>query len=449
MERTFGRRRFLQDSTAMLGAGTMLSTPSGTTPQTENSTPFTNDLRLRAKFDPGQSAWICVPTDADFKAKLAARELARGLRNLGLTSEPIQVAVGSASAAALDAVFRLEVQTQTFKHPEAYEIARETGSDGPPHVRLRGTTSQAVLYAVFDFLERQGAFFGLDGEIYPLEPAGALRLPANDHPWQGQPRFAVRGLVPWPDFLNCITVFNREDLRAYLEAMLRMRFNEFLVAYAESWSLAFRLHQLLQRAGELKKQGNGDEARQLVARQGVPIWLKLAPPVREAILDFQEIVSTRNDLGTLASMHNKYERLALFRLRASMKEFLGELPAETEKMFEEIRRPESNAAPRVFVPTRPTILGAGEGVRVRAVAPGGRAVTRISLFSRTGGAATWRAGGMKLLGGRTFEAEIDAAPALSPLLDYYVQAEFTSGATKLLVTAPLGAPSRYYTVTLV
>ena len=36
---------------------------------------------------------------------------------------------------------------------------------------------------------------------------------------------ASRGLVPWPDFLNCVTVYNREDWRAYLEAMVRMRFN--------------------------------------------------------------------------------------------------------------------------------------------------------------------------------------------------------------------------------
>jgi hypothetical protein len=56
---------------------------------------------------------------------------------------------------------------------------------------------------------------------------------------------------------------------------------------------------------------------------------------------------------------------------------------------------------------------------------------------------------MNLVGRRTFEAEIDAAPALSPLLDYYIQAEFASGTTKLLVTSPLGAPSRFYTLTLV
>ena len=52
-----------------------------------------------------------------------------------------------------------------------------------------------------------------------------LNLPASGNAWDAQPRFGTRGLVPWPDFLNCVTVYNREDWRAYLEAMVRMRFN--------------------------------------------------------------------------------------------------------------------------------------------------------------------------------------------------------------------------------
>ena len=37
----------------------------------------------------------------------------------------------------------------------------------------------------------------------------------------------MRGLLPWPDFLNCISVYNDEDFKAYFAAMLRMRFNMF------------------------------------------------------------------------------------------------------------------------------------------------------------------------------------------------------------------------------
>jgi hypothetical protein len=109
-----------------------------------------------------------------------------------------------------------------FGSPEAYEISLEAGAGKPSRVRLTGPTPQAVLYSVFDFLERQGGFFGLEGEVYPLEPSHALHLPPSGHPWRDQLRFNVRGLVPWPDFLNCVTVYNREDWRAYLEAMVRM-----------------------------------------------------------------------------------------------------------------------------------------------------------------------------------------------------------------------------------
>ena len=102
---------------------------------------------------------------------------------------------------------------------------------------------------------------------------------------------------------------------------------EFLVPYADSWSAAFQLNQILQKAGELKKSGNPEQAKALVQEQGIPLWLKLAPEVREAILSFQKVVSTRNDLGALAAIHNKYERVALVRLMASLKEYLREMPA--------------------------------------------------------------------------------------------------------------------------
>ena len=53
----------------------------------------------------------------------------------------------------------------------------------------------------------------------------------------------------------------------------------------------------------------------------------------------------------------------MYRLRASMKEFLGELPPEVERLFAEVREPDAKAAPRAFVPTRPTVLRKGEARR--------------------------------------------------------------------------------------
>jgi hypothetical protein len=818
------------------------------------------------------AVWILLEPNAGFKEKLAARELARGLRSLGLAHEPIQAATGSGEPGGQDLVFSLTVNREAFRHPEAYEIANETQASAPrraPRVRLTGGTPQAVLYAVFDFLERQGAFFGLDGEVYPLEPARGLNLPAASAPWRAQPRFSVRGLVPWPDFLNCVTVYNREDWRAYLEAMLRMRFNtlgihvysganqwtesflsfeyggaghlgftdtsatnrwgylpartsrygmgaadfydsevfgseattrarncweaaefaqqlwgeafryaerlgihtgvgfepyqipdeifraappqahlvskdsklpgaridpesvtardilearlarlleayptvdyvwlwedegmswasqranvplsvtpfsqayeflkrhapekrlvisgwggvvrnfahfhralpedviftslsdnlgwdpvseeyaklegrerwpipwleddpamwlpqfhvyrfvsdmdraqkfgcqglmgihwrhrimdanagfqarysweatlkpqtyfqafaraqarppaasklakvldeadrdmlllcsftgeikdghhqvhaysgdygeafqfwngyepsekvrasqaevarqlraltdaaaspaererlnylarhvEFLVPYSESWSVAYHLQQVLEQAAQLKKQAQTNEAQQKVTSEGVPLWLKLAPLVREALLDFQEIVSTRNDLGTLASMHNKYERLALFRLRASLKEFLGELPPETEKALTDVRRADRSAAPRIFIPTRPTLLSRGERVRIMAVVPAPERVARVTLFTRWSSTASWKATPMKLVGRKTFTEELQTSETAHPLLDYYVQAELQRSEGGIRVTVPLEAPTRFYTVAII
>ena len=871
------RRRFMQRSITLVGAGSLaipVESISGPRSHSGSGVPGASAQasggtlqQMQAKFDPRQAVWILTTPNPGFQELLASRELARGLRNLGLIREPIQATISGAEprAMAKDFVFTLAVNKEALKRPEACEMAREAGD--PPRVHLTGATPQAVLYAVFDFLERQGAFFGLDGEVYPLEPATALNLPSATEPWRAQPRFDTRGLLPWPDFLNCISVFDREEHRAYLEAMLRMRFNtlgihvysspnqwtesflsfeyagaghlaftdtsatnrwgylpertsrfgmgaadfysgevfgsevttkatspweaqefaqqlwgdafsyaqklgirtgvgfepyqipdeiyratppeahfapkdpklpgpridpesvaardiletrlarlleayptvdyvwlwedeqmnwasqkenvplsiapfqqahsflkrhaprkrlvisgwggvvrhfayfhqrlpediifsslndnlgwdpaseeyarlegrerwpipwleddpamwlpqlhvyraaedisraerfgcqgllgihwrhrimdvnagfqsrvswdkslqpveyfrrfaavqargpraerlaqvldktdrdrlilssftgeikdghhqiheytgdydeafqfwigyeppqeiktsqaevarqlraltesasspaeyerlnylarhvEFLLPYSESWSLATRLHRVLQQAGELKKEGKAEDARRKVSAEGVPIWLKLAPQVREVLLDFQEIVTTRNDLGTLASMHNKYERLALFRLRASMKEFLRELPPEMEELFESVRKPDPGARLRVFIPTRSSLLLGSEAVRVFAVVPAGGEVARVTLFRRQPGAERWEADVMKLAGRRTFMTQLGAGTHPDRFLDYYVEAELAGPQGRTRCTAPPEAPARFYTIT--
>jgi hypothetical protein len=866
------RRQFMQDSMAFLGAGSVAAKGDLVglaTPANPNARGGAAQWRVQSASSPAQTLWILIPPEAGFQEQLASRELARGLRNLGIGGELIQVVISGAQPRAADSVFTLMVKSEGFRHPEAYEIARESDERKPFRVRLTGATPQAVLHAVFEFLERQGAFFGLAGEAYPLEPAGALDLPPLNQPWQAQPRFHTRGLLPWPDFLNCISVFNREEYRSYLEAMLRMRFNtlgihvysgaeqwtesflsfeyagvghlaftdtsatnrwgylpertsrygmgsadffaqevfgseattkatscweaqefaqqlwgdafryaeklgirtgvgfepyqipdeifraappearyvspnpklpgprldpesvaardilesrlgrlletyptvdyvwlwedeqmnwasqkenvplsvapfqqahdflkrhapgkrlvisgwggvvrhfayfhthlpedivftslndnlgwdpvseeyaklehrerwpipwleddpamwlpqfhvyrgaedfnraekfgcqgvlgihwrhrimdadagfqarrswdgslkpqgyfrkfaavqargsraeklaetldrtdrdrlilcsftgkiekghheiheytgdydeafhfwsgyeppqetkssqaevahqvrrlaesatseaererldylaryfEFMPPYSESWSLAFHLDQVLHQAQRLRRQGQTAAARQKVTTEGVALWMKLAPLVRQALLGYQKAVSERNELGALASMHNKYERLALFRLRASMKEYLGELPPETETLFEEVRRAEHNAEPRIFIPTRPTLLGEGEAARVFAVAPGSGGVARVTLFARTAGSQSWHPKAMSLVGRRTFATELTRPQTSHPFLDYYVEGEFVGPQGGIRRAAPAEAPGRFYTVTLI
>jgi hypothetical protein len=226
------------------------------------------------------------------------------------------------------------------------------------------------------------------------------------------------------------------------------RYIEFLVPYSESWVLSADLHKILQQAHELKQEGKAGEARQVVLEQGVPLWKKLAPEVREALLIYQQMVSERNEQGALASVHNKFERLALMRLRHSMKEFLGELPAEVEKLFHEVRRRDNSTPLRVFIPTRPSALAPGEKVRIFAVAPGGNAMPRLKLFLRRAAVEEWQSFPMEPAGRRTYVKEFEASNADSPLLEYYVEAEFSGPRGNHRLTAPAGAPRQSYSVTL-
>ena len=75
-------------------------------------------------------------------------------------------------------------------------------------------------------------------------------------------------------------------------------------------------------------------------------------------------------------------------------------------------------------------------------------MTRITLLTRPAGSQGWTQDAMALVGRRTFGAELTLKEAAKPLLDYYVEAEFRSRGAKVLATAPLEAPARFYTVTL-
>jgi hypothetical protein len=150
--------------------------------------------------------------------RLATLELVTGLRSLNSAPE---ITKSSSESTTGSVVLTLTIDRSSFKSDQEYEIA--ACKDG---AILKGASGQALLYAVFDFLERQGMVFGIDGTTVPIDRS-PLMLPMASQPWAESPRFAVRGLLPWPDFLNCISVYNPEDYRAYFAAMLRMRLNMF------------------------------------------------------------------------------------------------------------------------------------------------------------------------------------------------------------------------------
>jgi hypothetical protein len=107
-----------------------------------------------------------------------------------------------------------------------------------------------------------------------------------------------------------------------------------MVPYCDALELAHEVGGILTEATKLRADSKEDDARELVLSKGVPLWLTMAPLVRQTMLTYQNIVSTRNDQGQLASMQNKFVRISLERLRLSIKEFLGELPAEVNQAYE-------------------------------------------------------------------------------------------------------------------
>ncbi|HYK88324.1 MAG TPA: hypothetical protein VE398_06120 [Acidobacteriota bacterium] len=192
---------------------------------------------------------------------------------------------------------------------------------------------------------------------------------------------------------------------------------EFLVPYAQAWAYAHRMHQILKAAAALKEGENMSEARSKVRNEAVPLWLALAPQVRSAILRFQSIVSNRNDLGALASMHNKFVRLALIRLRLSMKEYLEELPADVEDTFKQVTRPDPQARPRLFIPTRPSLLARNEQARLTLVSTG---TGRVQLHTRAWGEAQWNKSQVRSVARKTYEATLGPFQGSAPFVEYFV-----------------------------
>src|ERR1019366_6424750 len=118
-------------------------------------------LTMRATFDSKAPIWNVREPNAGFQQEWASRELARGLRNLGLVREPVQASARQGQPPESSLVFYLSTSRQSIRNPESYEISNESAPGKALRLNFAGATQQAILYSVFDFLERQGAFFGL------------------------------------------------------------------------------------------------------------------------------------------------------------------------------------------------------------------------------------------------------------------------------------------------
>jgi hypothetical protein len=131
---------------------------------------------MLAKFKPTQTVWMLVDLAAVFQGQLAARELARGLRNLGLVQEPTQAKGGLRKPQLPILSFPWRSTNKLSNIPRRTRSLRKQKEAGRPACESRALPPKAILYAVFDFLERQGAF---------LEPLGLFGA-AHLHIWRGR-----------------------------------------------------------------------------------------------------------------------------------------------------------------------------------------------------------------------------------------------------------------------
>jgi hypothetical protein len=219
-------------------------------------------------------------------------------------------------------------------------------------------------------------------------------------------------------------------------------FVAFMVPYCDAYQTAHQLDAVLKHAVELRAAGKQDAARAEVMQRGVPLWLSMAPLVRLAMIEYQAVIATRNDLGQLASMQNKFVRIALERLRLSIKEFMNELPAEMNDAYAAAVSPEAANSPRVFVPTRPSLLKAGESLRIFIIAPGLEPVAAVNLLTRRQSTQAWHTQSAAHAGRSVYTVQLGPFQNDDGAIEYYA----TVADNSQLFCDPPQAPSNVYTL---
>ena len=219
------------------------------------------------------------------------------------------------------------------------------------------------------------------------------------------------------------------------------------VSYCDALETAHKLGEVLKAATKLRTDAKEADARNLVSRDGVPLWLAMAPLVRQTMLAFENIVSTRNDQGQLASMQNKFVRIALERLRLSIKEFLGEPPAEMNRAYDAATTDQSALATRIFVPTRPSLLAVGDSARIFIVVPSEGTVTQVRLLVRSNGIGDWVSKFASKAGRHVYEAQLGPFPSGTSTVEYCASA--TVMGEEETLSAPLEAPLHVYRLNVI
>jgi hypothetical protein len=116
------------------------------------------------------------------------------------------------------AAVRLEL-TEARTGPDAYALVR-TRTDAGPEYTVEASSAAGAAAGFHHLLRLMGFRFSFFADAIPEQP-GPVDWPFESDRAEVTPDFAVRGLLPWHNFLNSPTVWNPEDYERYLKTTWR------------------------------------------------------------------------------------------------------------------------------------------------------------------------------------------------------------------------------------
>ena len=174
-----------------------------------------------------ESIIVSGAPDASRLERLAAGELVRYLD---------AIARGGARPGDSGArMIRIGARLPGVETPSATDAYRlEYREEGGREVFLiSGADPRGTLYGAYDFLERCGITFTITEDLLPPEKVD-LGFPRISE--SVAPAISVRGLLPWPDFLNGITAWDLDDYKSTINQMLKLRMNALMLhTYARTY----------------------------------------------------------------------------------------------------------------------------------------------------------------------------------------------------------------------
>jgi len=183
---------------------------------------------------------IVVSSPATAREQLAARELRRYAyvrtgRLLPITDQASirnAIVVGHKGSPAVQAAAGDTFESALASlEPQEYWLKTVREKDGSV-LLVTGGDDVAVLYAAYRLAEHLGARFYLHGDVLP-DALTQLALPPLDE--RVKPLFNLRGIQPFHDFPEGPDWWNRDDYRAILSQLPKLRMNFFgLHTYPEA-----------------------------------------------------------------------------------------------------------------------------------------------------------------------------------------------------------------------